>query len=110
MVGLRFEELPVALRAAPVALLLIALLDMPCGYYSFLRINIFLAACMFMLLEIIRSGRVSDWSVLFALAAILMNPIVRIRLDRETWEVANLLLAALFSAHFLVRRSITRRS
>jgi hypothetical protein len=89
-------SLPVALWAAPAGLLLIALMRLPYGYYTFLRLAVCAAAavCAWQILRASRS-HVSGW-VMVAMA-LLYNPLLIVRLSRATWGPVNVTTAAIFA-------------
>ena len=79
---------------AAIVLLLLAILPWPYGYYIFLRWVIFLVSGFLVYLTHILKK--TFWVALFTLIVILFNPIVRIPLDREIWQVIDLIVAILF--------------
>jgi hypothetical protein len=89
-------SLPIALWAAPSALLLIALLRLPYGYYTFLRLVVCAAAaaCAWLILRIARD-HLGGW--LMVGVALLYNPVLIVRLSRATWAPLNLATAAAFA-------------
>jgi hypothetical protein len=76
------------LIALPVILLGSAMLPLPYGYYTFLRIVVTIASVW--LATIIYNGRWSAWVVTLGLTAIIYNPLVKIHLSRETHSVVNI--------------------
>jgi len=93
---------PHLLWLVPIALLLIALIELPYGYYQFLRLVIFATAVAIGSL----TWRTSQLGalVLFGVA-ILYNPLFRIHLEREMWEVINVATAAIYAVHWwFIRR------
>ncbi|MFN7174070.1 MAG: DUF6804 family protein [Thermaurantiacus tibetensis] len=92
---------PNAVWFIPCAGLLVALTDMPYGFYTLLRFLVCGAAGWLAWAQHARAGRVDSWVVALAVVAVIYNPVLRIRLDRETWEAVNLLTFALFGVHWL---------
>lgn len=92
---------------ASIALLLFALCDMPYGYYTFLRIVICLY-CAISGITIINEQKQSSIGVLALGAAILYNPIIRIHLNRDIWEIINLctIVLILFAYYTLTKLQI----
>lgn len=89
-----------------VALLLIAILEMPYGYYQFLR----LALCGTVVYslyndEALRQKDVLKWSLIGM--AILYNPIFPIHLTKDIWAMLNLVAAGIagFAAYTSYRAS-----
>lgn len=79
---------------AAIVFLLLAIFPWPYGYYVFLRWVVFLASGFLVYLAH-NLGKIG-WVVLFALIAILFNPLVRVSLDREVWFLIDLLVAGFF--------------
>jgi hypothetical protein len=95
-------KLPLVVWAAPAGLLVLALLEMPYGYYQFLRLVICLTAA-FIAYSLWPSSQL--WAAAFVGMALLYNPVFRVHLDRETWAPINTVSAALYVLHWLrVRR------
>lgn len=90
----------------PAALLLIGIADLDIGYYTFMRIVVFLAGCFITFVSYKENDRVNFWTAAFALVAILFNPIIPVYLhDKDTWAVLDFIGAALFAIKgFLVYR------
>ena len=91
------------LRAAiwlvPIALLLMALLDMPYGYYQLLRIYIF---CSSVYLAVQQNKSKQDiWFWGLVACALTYNPIIKLSLGREVWPIANVATAIFYIGHFL---------
>ena len=96
---MQFKSIPWWLWLIPIALLLIATAKMPYGYYTFTRIVVCGLAAVFAFVAW-GGGPVSRiWSVIFALVAVLFNPIIPIYLKRTTWLGFDIGAAALFTAH-----------
>lgn len=89
---------------------LLALLDMPYGYYQLLRLVVLVAAA-FLAFEGWRRG--SHLAVIaFGLLALIYNPIAPLHLKREIWELVNIGTAAIFLvalAVFELRQRRTRK-
>ena len=60
----------------PAALLLIGIADLPIGYYTFMRIVVFLAGCFITFVSYKENDKVNFWTVAFVLVTILFNPII----------------------------------
>lgn len=81
----------------PAALLLIGIADLDIGYYTFMRIVVFLAGCFITFVSYKESDKVNFWTVAFALIAILFNPIIPVYLhDKDTWAVLDFICAVIF--------------
>lgn len=90
------ERLPWPVFGIPIAMLAIALLPMPYGYYQFLR----LVVCAATILTAIQAHRRSDQvsMAILGMLALLYNPVFRVHLNRETWAAINVATALAFGA------------
>lgn len=84
-----------ALFMVPAAMLLIAIVPLPYGYYQFLRLVIFLAGGLIGF-QFWAGGRTA-LAVPFILLAVLFNPIFSIHLTREIWTAINVGAAIVFA-------------
>lgn len=81
----------------PAALLLIGIADLDIGYYTFMRIVVFLAGCFITYACYKENDKVDFWTVAFALVTILFNPIIPVYLhDKDAWAVLDFVGAAIF--------------
>jgi hypothetical protein len=64
-------------------LLLIAILPLPYGYYTFLRLVVF-GGGLFLAYQLYEQ-KLHKWSVVMAVLAVLFNPFIPVYLSRETW-------------------------
>lgn len=85
------------------ALCLIALANLPYGYYTLLRLVV-CAAAVLAGIQMIERGW-PRWSLLAWGLALLYNPIVRITLEREVWESVNIGTAVVLAAGAWVLRT-----
>jgi hypothetical protein len=81
----------------PAALLLLAMADMPGGYYVFMRIVV----CLISSFAAIASYKIKDsvnlGTVVFGAMAILFNPIIPVYLyDRDIWIPIDIIGAIIF--------------
>lgn len=73
--------------------LLLALLPMPYGYYQLLR----LIVCGVSIWAAISTSKTNQTlTIIYALVALLYNPIFIIHFDRSTWGIINILTVLLF--------------
>lgn len=80
----------------PAVLLMLAVLPMPYGFYTFLRIAVTLSAVITAYV-IYQESQSLGWEVVsMGLVAILFNPVFQVSLSRTTWLPIDLLCAALF--------------
>lgn len=77
------------------ALLLLALANLPIGYYTFLRIVVTIGAVAVVVTEL-KNG-VNFWVIAFGLIAVIFNPIIPVYLyDRALWAPIDIVVAILF--------------
>ena len=83
-------------------LLVVGCFRLPIGYYTFLRIVVFVAAG-FLLFKLITDGN-NQQAIIMGLVAILFNPIIPIYLHSKTaWIVIDALTAVWFVSQPLIR-------
>lgn len=85
------------------ALLLIAVMPMPYGYYQFLRIAITLVVSI-NAFELYNKNK-STLLVMFVSIIILYNPIIPVHLSKETWMPINLLTAVFLGVFAFVHKN-----
>lgn len=90
-------KLPKLLWPVAVALLLIATMKLPYGYYTFLRIAIFGFCAIVAFFEFAEKSHV--WGLAFLLLAILFNPMIPVYLKRQTWFWLDVGAASIIAAH-----------
>ena len=84
------------LTNAIIILLILAVLPMPYGYYSFLRVSVFIYLCF--LFKNLHSNKFEFVEIICILLAILYNPIIKVGFSKEIWICLNLLtIIAIFS-------------
>ncbi len=81
----------VLIAAAGAGLLVLAVFDLPYGYYSFLRLAV--TAGTIALLVLLR-GEAPGWLIGLAVVALLWNPVFPVPLSSEAWLPLDLLGAA----------------
>lgn len=80
--------------------LLLALINLPIGYYTFLRIIVTIVSIIIISKEI-KNG-ITIWVLLFGIIAILFNPIFPIYLYKKTiWMPIDIIAALLFFSYGL---------
>ncbi|MCL6523662.1 MAG: hypothetical protein K6T34_03275 [Thermoflavifilum sp.] len=85
-------------------LLLLALVDLPIGYYTFLRIVVTIGAGAVLITEF-KNG-INFWIIVFGLIAILFNPLIPIYLGyKEAWIPIDLIAAILFGVKSFTTQS-----
>ena len=84
------------------AFLLIGILNLPYGYYSFLRLFITCSSIYISLAYKEKNkNKLNIWVIIFLIVAILFNPIFPIYLDKESWKIIDFLVAGLFLLSYL---------
>ena len=85
-------------------LLLVCLLDMPYGYYQLVR---FLGMIGFAILANYNYKNNNTWFVLWLASAILINPIFKISLGRDIWNILDVIWAILLVASLFNKQTKT---
>jgi len=80
-------------------LFLVCLLDMPYGYYQLVR---FLGMAGFAILAYNSYQKNQTWFVIWLASAILINPIFKISLGREIWNMVDVLWAIILIASIFI--------
>ena len=76
-------------------LLVIAIADLPSGFYTFLRIAITFGGVLAVFNEY--DENINFWVIIFGLIAILYNPIFPIYFyDKSIWMILNIVTASIF--------------
>jgi hypothetical protein len=86
-----------ALWLIPAAMLLLALLELPYGYYTMLRLVVCLTAAI---IAFQSWPKYQAWAIAFGLVALLFNPLIIVALDRETWAPIDLAVVAMYLLHW----------
>ena len=102
LVSLRHHS---SLWLTPVALLILALLPLPYGFYNLLRLVVGVVSAWLAYEQWKHDDAVSGWVVALGTAALLYNPLLPIHLTREIWMVLNLVTAGLFLGHLRALKS-----
>jgi hypothetical protein len=97
--------LPAAIFFVPAIALLIALVPLPYGYYTLLRIVVCGAAGFIAYREYATAGHFTPWVWLMVGLAVLFNPLIPIYLTREIWAPIDIFAAIMFLVYWRVRRN-----
>ena len=76
----------IVIKIILIILFLICLLDMPYGYYQFVR---FIGMIGFGLLAFENYQKNQTWFVLWISSALLINPFFKIALGRDMWNIVD---------------------
>jgi hypothetical protein len=88
-------------------LLLCCLADMPYGYFQFVR---FVGMIGFGLLGFQEKEKGNDFFVFWLLSALLINPIFKISLGRELWNIIDIIWAIVLIASIIYDKSNSRNN
>ena len=77
------------LKLGLAALSLLCILDMPYGYYQLYR---FLALGVFLYLAYEKQDK-KEWMIVWLMSALLVQPIFKIALGREIWNLVDIAFA-----------------
>lgn len=89
-------------RVVAATLLVLALAELPYGYYQMLR-WVICAVAAFTAFVAYSYGR-EGWTVVFGAVAVLFNPIAPFYLSREIWAVLDVATAVVFLVSFVPLR------
>jgi len=81
-------------RLIAAGLLFLGILELPYGYYIFLRIVICIISCITAYLSYESEKKSLIW--IFGIIAILFNPIVPIYLDKDVWVIIDFIVGIIF--------------
>lgn len=85
-------------------LLLLALVDLPIGYYTLLRIVVTIVAVTVVVTEF--ENGINFWVITFGLIAIIFNPLIPVYLeDKSTWMPIDLITAILFGIKSFINQN-----
>ena len=84
-----------------VILLFVCLLDMPYGFYQFVR---FVALIGFAILgyQALQEGRQTE-IIIYAVLAILFQPLFKIALGRDLWNVVDVIVGAVLIVSIVIK-------
>ena len=82
----------IAIKIILSILFLVCLLDMPYGYYQFVR---FIGMIGFGLLAFENYQKNRTWFVIWISSALLINPFFKIALGRDMWNIVDVIWAVL---------------
>ena len=86
-------------------LLLLALADLPIGYYTFLRIVVTIGAVVVVISEF--ENGINFWALLFGLIAVIFNPLIPVYLnDKDAWMPIDIIVAILFLIKSLTLKKV----
>ena len=93
-----------ALLLICTGLLLLALVDLPIGYYTLLRIAVTIGAVAVVVAEF--ENGINFWVIAFGLIAIIFNPLIPIYFgDKGTWMPIDLITAVLFAIKSFINQN-----
>ena len=98
-----------ALWFVPALMLLLALGDLPYGYYTLLRFVVCGAAVLLAIQDAQLRGGISAWTVALAATALLFNPLIPVHLSRDAWAPIDMSLALFLPVHYVACRRRLKR-
>lgn len=88
-------------------LLLIALANLPIGFYTFLRISVTISAVLALIDEY--NNGINVWVIIFGIIAVIFNPLLPIYLsDKESWIPIDIITAIIFGIKAVSVKSANR--
>jgi hypothetical protein len=91
----------IAIKITFVILLLVCLLDMPYGYYQFVR---FIVMIGFGLLAFENYQKNQTWFVIWISSVLLINPFFKIALGRDIWNIVDVIWAVLLVVSIILNK------
>ena len=93
---------------ASIIMLLLAIPDLPYGYYGLLR-WVVTASAIFLVWVAYQLGK-KFWLFLMGFVALLFNPLIPIHLDKEIWVVIDFIVAILFLVSIFIIKNHERKN
>jgi hypothetical protein len=81
-------------RIIASALLFIAILDLPYGYYTLMKIAVTIVAGYGIYVFLQKSGKINV--IIFTGVAIIFNPLISVHFEKETWQVIDAIVGSFF--------------
>lgn len=79
------------------SLLFLGLFSLPIGYYTFLRIIVFVTAGLYLIQHY--NGELKPWIIVFGILMIIFNPVFPVYLgEKSRWLLIDIIAGALFLA------------
>jgi hypothetical protein len=91
----------IAIKIIFIILLLVCLLDMPYGYYQFVR---FIVMIGFGLLAFENYQKNQTWFVIWISSVLLINPFFKIALGRDIWNIVDVIWAVLLVVSIILNK------
>ena len=91
----------IATKATLSILFLVCLLDMPYGYYQFVR---FTGMIVFGLLAFENYQKNQMWFIIWISSALLINPFFKIALGRDLWNIVDVIWAVLLIVSVILNK------
>ena len=88
------NQIFLAVSIISIIMLVLAIPDMPYGYYTFLRIIICISAIINVVYLLGKNKII--FMVIFGLIAILFNPIIKVTFEKETWVIIDMIVALIY--------------
>jgi hypothetical protein len=102
---MELREIPRGAWFIVIIALLIAMMRLPYGYYTFNRILTCGFCGLIAILSFQETGTAGKtWAIVFAIIAIAFNPFIPLRLSRSTWPYLDLSAAIALGVHLVFAR------
>jgi len=95
------------LKIACIILLFVSLLQLPIGYYTFLRIIVCGTSAFSAFSYYVDNKR--GWAWLFGIMAIVFNPIIPLYLGKSTWSVIDIFTAIIFLISIFILKEFPKK-
>jgi hypothetical protein len=97
------KKTSIALRIIIIVLLFLAVLELPYGFYTFLR----WVVTIVMVLSAIKSfeNNFGFFGIVFCGIGLLFNPLVPVYLDKETWTVIDIIIGVLLIVTLFIKKT-----
>lgn len=93
----------IAIKSTLSILFLVCLLDMPYGYYEFVRFTGMISFCM---LAFENYQKNQMWFVIWISSALLINPFLKIALGRDLWNIVDVIWVVLLVVSIFLNKRI----
>ena len=93
----------ITLRITVAIFLFLAVLELPYGYYTFLRWSV----CIVMIISAINSfgNDMSTLGIIFGIIGLLFNPLVPIHLSREVWFFIDIIIGVFLIISVFIKKT-----
>jgi hypothetical protein len=97
-----FEKIKLFIKIILAILLLICLLDLPYGYFQFVRFASLIGFCI--LAYHANSNNKQTEVIIYIILAVLFQPFIKISLGRELWNIVDVIVAVALLISLFLRK------